>query len=82
MAYKIEKNIPLPPRRGARGSKYPWDEMKQGDSFFVPGKPKGLYTAASQRGIRIAIRPDKKGSQSGVRVWHVGPTTGKAAKKK
>lgn len=69
MAYEIEKGIKLPPSTRRRTSKYPWDQMKVGDSFFVPGKPKGLYTAASNHGVKIAVRPEKKGNQEGVRVW-------------
>jgi hypothetical protein len=70
--YKIEKGIPLPAKM-RKASKYPWGEMKKGDSFFVSGKPKGLYTAAAKHGIKIAIRPEKKGGKEGVRVWHNGP---------
>ena len=34
MAYDIEEKVPLPqPRLGGR--KYPWTEMKVGDSFIV-----------------------------------------------
>jgi hypothetical protein len=53
MAYKIEKNIPIPPKRGGKGSKYPWGEMKQGDSFFVPGKPNEVSKKWGQMTIRL-----------------------------
>lgn len=72
MPFVIEKNIPLPSKR-RKASKYPWDQMKKGDSFFVPGKPKGLYTAAAKHGLRVAVRAQKKGNQEGFRVWMLGP---------
>jgi hypothetical protein len=73
MAYKVEKGIPLPSRTGRIPSRYPWDEMNNGDSFFIAGKrPKGLYTAAYGRGIKIAVRSEKKRNKEGVRVWKIG----------
>ena len=46
---KIASGVPLPPSRGgAGGSKYPWDILTPGDSFFVPdGKVETFYTLAS-----------------------------------
>jgi hypothetical protein len=84
MAYQIEKGIPLVSKARQRPSKYPWDQMKNGDSFFVPGKPKGLYTAAYGRGIKIAVRPEKKRNKEGVRVWKIGDREGtkKAGRKR
>lgn len=32
--FEIESNVPFP--ANARKTKYPWAEMKVGDSFFVP----------------------------------------------
>jgi hypothetical protein len=84
MAYKIEKGIAIPPTQRKRTSKYPWADMKTGDSFFVPGKPKGLYAAAKQNGLKIAVRPEKKGTKEGVRVWKVAdiPITRKRGRPK
>lgn len=34
---KIDKGIPIPETTAAgRPIKYPWDELKKGDSFFAP----------------------------------------------
>ena len=41
--YKIDSNVPAPPARPHGNYKYPWGEMKEGDSFFLP-KREG-YTA-------------------------------------
>ena len=72
MEFVIDKNIPIPTATRNRATKYPWADMKVGDSFFVPGKPKALYASARGRGIKIAVRPDKQGRKDGVRVWRVG----------
>ena len=37
MSYTIEKNVPIPRKRGEK-SKYPFFEMEIGDSFVVPVK--------------------------------------------
>jgi hypothetical protein len=77
MAYKIEKGIPLPSRTAGTPSRYPWDEMKNGDSFFISGKrPKGLYHAAYGRGVKIAVRSETKRNKEGVRVWKIGQRNG------
>lgn len=68
MAYKIDKNVPVPSAQ-RKGSKYPWAQMKVGDSFFIPGKPKGLYAAAKGAGIKITVRTVKEKGKEGVRVW-------------
>lgn len=64
--FKIEKGIRVPdPVR------YPWDELKVGDSFFVPGA-----TAAKMGGSLSYQRrkhPDRKFTSctvdGGVRIW-------------
>lgn len=41
-AYSVEANMPMPSRAVGRKPKYPFPEMKVGDSFFVPdGGTKG-----------------------------------------
>jgi hypothetical protein len=45
--------IPLPEARSSRESKYGWDELAQGESFFVPGaKPDTFNTLTSTRNKR------------------------------
>jgi len=74
MTYEIENGIPIPPRGGA---KYPWAEMKAGDSILVDepyektgGSPAGSSAASwvkrNREGwISTARRIDEKT----VRVW-------------
>ena len=79
--FKIEKGVPMPqPRRVGRPSRYPFLEMKRGDSFFVAA-PKG-----GEKGLRIQVStalqkmrgrhwPDDskvfsyRTVEGGVRVW-------------
>ena len=69
---RIEKNVPIPPRRGRR-SKYPVADLKQGESFLVPSgtfkKPQSvvstLYAAAKRIDVKVSVRI----MEDGVRVW-------------
>ncbi|HQT62754.1 hypothetical protein [Acidiphilium sp.] len=65
---EIEKNVPMPMRR----QRYPWRQMKVGDSFVVPGKTSGAFSgakraAAKATGFKFATR----NVEGGVRVWRV-----------
>lgn len=72
VSYKIEKNVPIPPRRGRR-SKYPVAELKTGESFLVPqgtfkksqSVVSTLYAAAKRAGVKVSVRI----MDDGVRVW-------------
>jgi hypothetical protein len=74
-AFAIDKHVPLPPKGGRRGSKYPFRAMEVGDSFFVPA---GGATQSSLRSMahgftkrtsaRYAFRNVDGG---GFRVWRV-----------
>ena len=63
MSYVIEKNVPLPASRG----KYPFREMKVGDSFVAEEKVRGAAQAFSSRveGFKFLVR--KEGDK--VRIW-------------
>ena len=71
-AFKIEKNVPIPPRRGRR-SKYPVANLKPGESFLVPNGTfkkaqsvvSTLYAAAKRNGVKVSVRV----MDEGVRVW-------------
>lgn len=78
--FEIESDIPIPSPRIRYSSKYPWDGMKVGDSFFVPAPDdgatisvirqrltNGAWYQARRHGTTHRIRrvPD------GVRVWRV-----------
>lgn len=68
--FDIEQNIPIPTDK--RRSPYPWQEMKVGDSFFVPGKKMASVSSA------CTFQKKKTGREyvtrcvdGGVRVWRV-----------
>jgi hypothetical protein len=73
--YKIEDAIPIPKGLRKRGpSKYPWLELKVGQSFLVPlGNINNLRSVASNAGKKynrkFTAREIK--SEQGVRVWRV-----------
>ena len=84
MTYKIEKNIkmPAPTRNGHEQYKYPFFEMKVGDSFAVPVDPStqlgyirvrgrvanAIYAQQKrQAGARFTFRTMKNKRE--IRVW-------------
>ena len=75
---KLDKGIPIPGAK-KRGSKYPWDEMHPGDSFFVEGAPKGLYAQAAAHKIKITVRKVTERGKEGVRVWRLRSPVRRAA---
>ena len=70
----IDKNIPAPVRneRG-RPAKYPWRQMKKGDSFYVNGDTNirhfqvYAHEVASRLNIKVATRMEG----TGIRVWRI-----------
>ena len=70
--FQIEKNVPIPPRREYK-TKYPWDEMDVGDSFYVPNTKSGsiacgVYRASKRFEGKKFISRSEAG---GIRVWRV-----------
>lgn len=66
--YKIEKDVPIPPKNAGRGSKYPFPEMEVGDSILVELKQSSAAT------LTRAI-PDMKFAtrkvEGGTRIWRI-----------
>ena len=73
--FKIQKNVPIPPRAGGRsGSKYPFRQMEVGDSVFVEGKVSKVASAIQStskinKGWKFESRKADENGASGVRVW-------------
>jgi len=69
----IRKGVPIPPpARVGRGKfRYPWDDMKVGDSFLVPGDARvaTLYSAAYRVTDRLGWFFTVRQVKGGVRVW-------------
>lgn len=53
--FKVQDNIPMPPRRAAAGSKYEWDKLtKVGQSvFLLVNSPKTIYTSLTKYRKRV-----------------------------
>lgn len=67
---KIEKGIPAPQFGGRGARKYPWHEMKVGDSFVFPTSASFAYEAARTATKRYApkvFRAGKNGDE--MRCW-------------
>ena len=71
---KIDKNIPLPSLHKYT-EKYPWADMKPGDSFFIEmGTPANIGACMSARkkyGERYVSRTVTENGVKGVRVWRI-----------
>ena len=73
---QIEKGVPVPHDAGQQRRKYPWPEMKKGDSFFLDGCTQAAGEIA-QNGNRWADyhgytrRFSGRAVDGGVRVWRI-----------
>ena len=67
---KIDKNVPAPP---PSHSKYPWDAMEVGDSFFTTAAQGGMSSLiarqGSKRGWKFTTRQVTENGVKGCRVW-------------
>jgi len=72
MTFTIESNIPMPDPKMGRKPKYPWRQMKVGDSFFVPDRKTNFiagiaWNQTRRHGTKWACRA----IDGGVRVWRM-----------
>ena len=71
---KVDKKVPHPGhyRAHGRNPKYPWREMKVGDSFYVEGvKATTMISNAYQTGERLGMKFSVRKDDKGVRVWRM-----------
>ena len=66
--YKIEENIPAPPDWRSSRSKYPFSEMKVGDSFVVSEEE---FLAARQASYDYGRRHKMRFSTRKPRIWRI-----------
>lgn len=71
-SFKIEHGIPIPRKASSgRRAKYPFADMKPGDSIFLPGKKVNalgsILTPHRRKGLKFTTRS----VDGGVRVWRV-----------
>lgn len=78
---KIDKNVPLP--RSWRVQKYPWHQMKEGESFFTTLDTQTLRSALSyavrRKGGSFTTRRVVENETPGIRVWCIEPMNGSPA---
>lgn len=72
---KIEKGVPIPVRQ--RGTKFPFDKMKIGDSFTIPYKTKNTSAAIHSSARKFCIKHKLKWKFTArtegkkVRIWRI-----------
>lgn len=77
--FVVEDRIPPPSPRERHHKKYPWRELKVGQSFFVPTKDalaarsfqRQAHTQAMRMGVRFTVSQRWENGTLGVRVWKV-----------
>jgi hypothetical protein len=86
MAFKIERNVIIPPLPQGRKAKYPWDDLAvckkdrngepvSGDCFFIPGGKASVVSSANKRykkeDIKFTARQLKKDGIDGIGAWRI-----------
>ena len=70
---RIDKDIPIPDKKKAWAwRKYPFPDMKVGDSFFVPKMAPGHLSTASKRyKVQFGMEFTSKRESNGARIWRI-----------
>ena len=73
MTYEIVSHIPVPPEAKVARAKYPLEQLKPGDSFYIkldkPEQSKNLRSSMSVRAKKLGIKIATMSDDTGVRVW-------------
>lgn len=72
--FKIDSNIPMTTVRPGPKCKYPYDRLKVGQSFFIPGATTVFTLTIANKNLapkRFASRKRAEGGVTGRRVWRV-----------
>lgn len=73
MQFKIDDNIPIPPKTSGNGAKrkYPFDDLAVGQSCFVPAKKSAAITAVfrTYKPKKFTVRTVTESGVTGARVW-------------
>lgn len=72
---KVDKQKPIPEMKRGPVSKYPFKDLKVGDSFLIPDKAKknGIYSSLANfnKGRRNPIKITIRTEDQGLRVWRI-----------
>lgn len=82
MTFRIEKDVPMPDKVAGKGarSKYPFAQMKIGDSFLVPctnGRINNVQVAVVgaaanyRKKAKVTAKFSSSRQPDGVRIWRV-----------
>lgn len=72
--FKIDSNIPMAAVRTGPKSKYPYDKLKIGQSFFIPGAKTVFTMFIANKNLAPKHFASRKRTENGVvgrRVWRV-----------
>ena len=76
LGIKIDDGVPIPEGHGA--TRYPFKELKDGQSFFVAGDPSIRHKVATSArayqkslNVRFSVRVTTENGVTGIRVWRV-----------
>ena len=73
-AIQIDKNVPLPKKANGRlDHKYPFRQMKVGDSFLYPEgvSPTAAYHVARYHSLKMQVQFTVRKTPEGFRCWRV-----------
>lgn len=72
---KVEKKRPLPEKKRGAPGKYPFKDLRVGDSFLIPDKTKknGIYSSLAHfnKKQRFPIKITIRIEEDGIRVWRI-----------
>ena len=69
---RIDSGIPSPPVQERRASsRYPWRQMKVGDSFFVANDFRSLPTSGTKAALRLGIKLVSRREGDGRRFFRI-----------
>jgi len=69
MSIKIDKGVPVPKAIHNGRSKYPFQQMEVGDSFFAETAPEVMRSSANQRRLKYGTQFIVRAEGSGARCW-------------
>lgn len=70
---KIDTGVPIPSKESEQGNlKYPFRDMRFGDSIFIPGINHGLHRIfARYKPMKFIQRKVSEDGVVGIRVWRI-----------
>ncbi len=67
----IDKDIPLPAKRGDNNAKWPWGALEVGDSFLMPRTLSSASAQATTNAKKTGRKYTCRTEAEGIRIWRV-----------